>query len=205
MKDLFRNFTIFIALGVVFSSLSACQSASTQKGPADETAPNANTTETKKKDDKGYPSPPAAIAQAEIKMLDGKTFKLEEQKGKVILFNLWGIWCGPCIKEMPHLVEMQEKFRDKNFEIIGLNVGDDEGNTESEEAIKEFAGKQKLNYQLGYANRKLSEEFARLTQLAGVPVSVLINREGKVTGIFTGGSPQVIIKMKETVEKNVVE
>lgn len=205
MKDLFRNFTIFIALSVVFSSLLACPSANTQKGPVDEAQSNANTAETNKKDDKGYPSPPAAIAQAEIKMLDGKIFKLEEQKGKVILFNLWGIWCVPCIREMPHLIETQDKYRDKNFEIIGLNIGDGDGTPETEEAIKEFAAKHKLNYQLGYADRKLFEEFARLAQLGGVPISILINREGKVTGVFTGGSPPVISKMKETVEKNVIE
>lgn len=222
MKDLFKNFAVFIALVFAISSLSGCPSASTEKGSVDEAKTDANTTEVKKtekgsvnkaktdantteakKKDDGYPPAPAAIAQTEIKMLNGQTFKLEDQKGKVILFNLWGIWCGPCIAEMPHLVEMQEKYKDKNFEIIGLNVGDDSGNPESEQAINDFAARQKLNYPLGYADRKLFDEFARTTKLAGVPQSVLISREGKIIGIFTGGGPRVINSMKETVEKTL--
>ena len=138
-------------------------------------------------------------------MIDGTIFKLEDQKGKVILFNLWGIWCGPCIAEMPHLIEMQEKYRDKNFEIIGLNIGDQDGNPESEEAIKAFAEKQKLNYQLGYAGRALYDEFNRVSKLGGVPQSILVNRDGKMTGVFSGGGPRVIKLMKETVEKTVNE
>lgn len=205
MKDLFKNFIVFIALSVVFSSLLACRTASTEQGSTGEVDSNTNTTDAKKKDDKGYPPMPSAIAQTEIKLLDGKTFKLEEHKGKVVLFNLWGIWCGPCKAEMPHLIETQEKFRDKDFEIIGLNVGDEDGNPESEEAIKEFAEKMKLNYQLGYADRKLFDEFARVSKMAGVPISVLVNREGKMTGIFQGGGPRVINLMKTTVEKTINE
>jgi thiol-disulfide isomerase/thioredoxin len=202
MKDLIKNFTIFALLCIVFSSLSGCRTASTQKGPDGEFDPVVST-DTKKKGD--YPPAPAAIAQAEIKMVDNAVFKLEDKKGKVILFNLWGIWCQPCIREMPHLVELQEKYKDKNFEIIGLNVGDQDMQPESDDAIKAFAEKQKLNYQLGYADSKLFEEFIKVSKMAGVPQSLLINRDGKLIGVFTGGGQNVISSMKETVEKAVGE
>jgi cytochrome c-type biogenesis protein len=196
MKDLIKNFTIFVLLCVVFSSLTGCQTASTESG--------STTTETKK-NDPGYPAAPAAIAQTEIKMIDNATFKLEDKKGKVILFNLWGTWCQPCIREMPHLIELQEKYKDKGFEIIGLSVGNQDMQPESEEEIKIFAEKHKLNYQLGYADSKLFEEFIKISKMAGVPQSLLINRDGKVTGVFTGGGQNVIVSMKETVEKMVNE
>lgn len=200
MKYLVKNFTFFVVLSVLFSSLTGCRTGSMQNGPVDD-SPGA--TETKKNDDSGYPPPPAAIVQAEIKMIDGATFKLEDKKGKVVLFNLWGIWCGPCIAEMPHLVELQEKYKDNGFEVVGLNVGDENGETESEEAIKAFAQKYNLNYQLGYADRKLFEEFIKVSKMAGVPQSILINRDGKMTGVFTGGGPRVIKSMKETVDKTM--
>jgi thiol-disulfide isomerase/thioredoxin len=203
MKNLFWNLTIFIALVFTFSSLTGCPTGSTEKGPVDEAKTNSDATQEKKKD-VDYPPAPAAIAQAEFKMLDGGTFKLEDQKGKVILFNLWATWCGPCRNEMPHLIEMQEKFRDKNFEIIGLDVGT-EGIPETAEEITKFAAEMNLNYKLGWADNKTNSEFIRLTQMAGIPQSVLINREGKITGIFTGGSMKVINSMKATVEKTVNE
>lgn len=185
--------------------MTACPTATTQKGPPDESNnSNTNTGETKKKD-VDYPAAPSAIAQAEIKMLDGTTFKLEDQKGKVILFNLWATWCGPCLAEMPHLIETQDKYRDSGFEIIGLDVGDYNNNPEPAEEIEAFAKKKGLNYKLGWTTRELQNEFIKLTQMSGIPLSVLINREGKVTGIFTGGSQRVIKSMKETVEKTVNE
>lgn len=205
MKDLFKNFIFFIALALLFSSQLACPTANTQKGPTDGANSGANTPDDKKKDSSTYPPLPSAIAQTEIKLLDGKTFKLEEHKGKVVMFNLWGIWCGPCIAEMPHLIETQEKYREQGFEIVGLNVGDQDGNVESEEAIKAFAEKHKLNYQLGYADRKLFDQFISVAKMAGVPISVLVNRDGKMTGIFQGGGPRVISQMKETVGKTINE
>jgi thiol-disulfide isomerase/thioredoxin len=205
MKDLFKNFTLLLALSIVFSTLTACTTASLEPGPGGVTQSNSGSTETKKTDGSSYPPAPSAIAQAEIKMLDESIFKLEEKKGKVILFNLWGIWCGPCIQEMPHLIELQEKYKDKNFEIIGLNVGDDNGEPESAENIKAFVEKHKLNYQIGYIDRKLFEEFVKVSKLAGVPQSVLINREGRMIGVFSGGGPKVINMMKETVNKEMAQ
>ena len=208
MKIFLKNFAFFIVLAFVFSSLTGCQTATSEKGPGNTTTSSSSNTETadkKKSDSSEYPAPPSSIAQADIKMIDAGNFKLEDNKGKVILFNLWGIWCGPCIAEMPHLIEMKEKYKDKGFEIVGLNVGNEDGQPESEAAIKEFAEKRKLNYALGYADRKLFDEFSRTTKLAGVPQSVLINREGKMVGIFTGGGPRVIAQMKQTVDKTLAE
>jgi thiol-disulfide isomerase/thioredoxin len=204
MKNLLWNFTIFIVFVFTFSSLTGCPTATTQKDANEDQKLNSNTTEAKKKEGTDYPPVPSAIAQAEFKMLDGTTFKLEDQKGKVILFNLWATWCGPCRGEMPHLIEMQEKYRDKNFEIIGLDVPTD-GIPESPEAITSFAKQMKLNYKLGWADNKSANEFARIAQMPGIPISVLVNREGKMTGIFAGGGAKVIKSMEETVEKTVNE
>src|SRR5207237_7802423 len=121
-KNLIKNLSLFVALAFVFSSLTGCPASRMENGST--TANSANTAETKKKDDSTYPPVPSAIAQADIKMLDGNTFKLEDKRGKVVLFNLWGIWCGPCVAEMPGLIQLQEKFKAKNFELVGLNVGD---------------------------------------------------------------------------------
>ena len=42
------------------------------------------------------------------------------------MLNLWGIWCGPCSEEMPHLAQMQKQYAGKGLEVISLNVGDHE-------------------------------------------------------------------------------
>jgi peroxiredoxin len=101
---------------------------------------------------------------------------------------------------MPHLIEMEDKFKSNNFEIVGLNTDD-----ESVEAINSFAAQMKLNYQMAYASGDMMQEFLKISKFQGIPQSFLIDREGRLRGVFLGGGPKVIGTMKETVEKIVAE
>lgn len=138
--------------------------------------------------------------QTDIKALDGTTYRVEDRKGQVVLLNLWATWCGPCRAEMPELVELQNKYNDKNFKILGLNTDD-----ESPEAVKAFAAKMKLNYEIGWIDQKMSRELFRFAQFSAIPQSFLIDREGRIRGVFVGGGADVIGKVKTTVEKVVNE
>jgi glutathione peroxidase-family protein len=101
---------------------------------------------------------------------------------------------------MPHLIEMQNTYKDKGFEIIGLDVDE-----ETPEQIKEFAEEMKLNYKLGWIEQSQYSGFLRVSNFQGIPQSFLINREGQLLGVFTGGSPKTIAKLKESVTKTVSE
>jgi thiol-disulfide isomerase/thioredoxin len=201
MKVLLKNIALFIVLTLAFSALTACTGTNTASVNDNGAAPAGNTANTAPDKPKiNYPPAPSAIMQADIKNLDDTTYKLTDKKGKVVLVNLWATWCGPCIEEMPHLIEMHDKYKAKGFEVIGLNSDD-----ETKEQIEAFAAKQKLNYPLGWADGKLMNEFVKISRLNGIPQTLLINRDGQLTGVFTGGGQKTILKMKETVEKIVNE
>jgi thiol-disulfide isomerase/thioredoxin len=199
MKNLLKNLVLTVVLSVTFSAFTACNSSDTTQANKGENSqvPDVETVDKKSKDDSSVP-PPAEIANAEFKLLDGGTFKLTENKGKVVLINLWATWCGPCRKEMPELVAMQEKYRDKNFIIVGLDT-----DPEPEAEIKEFAKKMNLNYTLGWAERDDVVAFFKLGQMDGIPQSFLINKEGNLVGIYQGGSENVVKKMAEHVDRLV--
>jgi thiol-disulfide isomerase/thioredoxin len=195
MKILLKNITVFIVLAFASSSLISC--TKTADSSSGSTA-NANSATAKNID-----SPPmsAAIMKAEIKAIDGDNFKLEDKKGKVILVNLWAIYCQPCIAEMPELVALQDKYRGNNFEIIGLDSNDEE----TPDDIREFAKKMKLNYQLGYADARMMNDFLKVTKFGGIPQSYLIDREGRLRNVFVGGGTKNVNLIKESVEKVVNE
>lgn len=207
MKSTYKNLILFVVLSIVLSGFTAClDKANSQKSPANDAAQtNSASGEKDTVAKSNYPNLPAGIMNAEIKNLDGGTFKMSDKKGKVVLLNLWATWCGPCVEEMPELVAMQEKYKDKDFEVVGLNVGEEDGSGEPKEAIEQFAKKQNLNYTMAYGNRDLFSEFMKITQLPGIPQSILVNRDGKMTGVFTGGGGKVINSMKQTVAKTVGE
>ena len=109
MKEGFLKVILLVIFAAIFSGLSGCSdTASSKKGPAST-----------------YPPIPSAVAESELKGLDGTTFKVKEKKGKVVLLNMWATWCGPCRAEMPALVRMQDAHRDQEFEVIGLNTDDE--------------------------------------------------------------------------------
>lgn len=207
MKNLFSKLFLFAALSITFSGFTACNNpASTQKGTVpDNSATSANNSTAQAKET-NYPPVPSGLYQASIKDLEGNLYKLEDKKGKVVLVNLWATWCGPCIAEMPHLKELQEKYQANGFEVLGLNTGDnDSGEPEPIDKIRAFVAEKGLNYPIGYADEKFFSEMLKITRMAGIPQSILINREGKMTGIFKGGGPRVINEMKQSVEKTMSE
>lgn len=192
MKKIFNYFALFIVLNLAISGLTSCKNSSTSE--------SGDTTASAQTKDKGqFPPLPEKIAAADIKMIDGSSFKLADKKGKVVLVNLWATWCSPCRAEMPELVEMHTKYADKGFEVIGLDT--DQGETVDQ--IQAFAKEMNLNYPLGYADDEMFRQFVRISGLQGIPQSILVNREGKMTGVFAGGNPETIKKMAQTVEKTV--
>src|SRR6266849_6945855 len=64
-----------------------------------------------------------------FKDLEGKDVPLSSFKGKVVLINFWATWCEPCYIEIPWLIEMQQKYADKGFTVLGVSM-DEEGKSE---------------------------------------------------------------------------
>ncbi len=205
MKKILENLALFAILTIVFSALTGCsESSNTNVTNVASTAANANTKAAANKSTE-YPPLPASLAQADFELLDGTKFKLADHKGKVLLVNIWGTWCGPCRAEMPHLVEMQDKFKGQGFEVIGLNIGDGSGGEEPNELIEPFVEKMKLNYTIARSRNDSTVKFFQVTRMDGVPQTLLIDREGRLRNIFHGGGNKVIDSMHQYVDKTMAE
>lgn len=202
MKELTRNLFAFVLLAVAMSSLTACSDTS-----ANATATNAGKTTSANPNSKsaGYPKLASALAESEFELIEGGKFKISEKKGKVLMLNIWGTWCGPCRQEMPHLVQMQAKYKDQGFEVLGLNIGSYEGTPESTEDIQRFAGEMNLNYTLARSPRQATAAFYAITKEQVVPQTMLIDREGHVRGIFIGGGQRIFDSMKTNLDKLMAE
>lgn len=183
MKSVIKKASLFIALTVVFTIFAGCRTA-----PPEKSMPKGD-----------YPAAPPTIMQAALTKTDGTPFKIEDYKGKVVLVNLWATWCGPCKAEMPELVKLQDEHKDKGFEIIGLNI--DEG--EDAAMIKSFGEKMNLNYQLAKGEYELGNEFLKISKIDAIPQSFLIDRDGRLVGVFVGGGKSSVDKIKTNVARVV--
>lgn len=204
MREFFKGLILFVVFCIAFSSLTAC--SGTQAGNASSANSlakgNSQTSGNKGAD---YPPVVSGISEGVIHLLDGTKTKLSDHKGKVVVLNLWGIWCGPCRDEMPHLAAMQKQYADKGFEVIGLNVGDHEGNAEPVENIKRFAEQSKIDYTLARIESPMINQFYLLSKQQSVPQTILVDREGRLRGLFVGGGPRVYNELQQTLDRTMNE
>ena len=198
MKNYLHKIFVFSLLTVLVSSLAGCSSPPTGNSPSVNSV--ASNSEPQKKNSE-FPPIAEKVAQAQMKNLDGTTSKVADMKGKVLLLNMWATWCGPCRGEMPALVKMQDEHRERVFEIIGLNT--DDGDTK--EMIDKFAAEMKLNYKLVWAPTEMQAALLKISNFGGIPQSFIVDRDGKLRGVFRGGGANEIKKMEELVAQIVNE
>ncbi|PYU97451.1 MAG: hypothetical protein DMG26_21355 [Acidobacteria bacterium] len=103
--------------------------------------------------------------------LSGQKLRLADYRGKVVLLDFWATWCGPCRIEIPGFVELQNRYRDKGFTIIGISMDD------GPEPVKEFYREFKMNYPVALGDEKVSELYGGII---GLPTSLLIGRDGRI-------------------------
>lgn len=114
--------------------------------------------------------------------IDGKTYRLRDFRGKVVLLNFWATWCGPCKAEVPAFVELQTQYK-KDLAVIGFSVDD------SLDKAKAFAAEYKVNYPmvLGEGHEDIQDAYG---PLYGIPATFLISRDGKVCKTHMGIAPK---------------
>lgn len=109
--------------------------------------------------------------------MEGKEHKLSEYKGKGVFLNFWGTYCKPCEYEMPYMENQYKNFKDQGVEILAVNVG------ESDYAVNNFITKHDLTFPVMIDKGREVENAYRVDIL---PVSFLVDKEGKVIDIITG-------------------
>ncbi len=138
------------------------------------------------------------VLQEEVKTLDGKSLRLGDYAGKVVVLDIWATWCGPCRREIPHLVELSKEYGGRGVEVIGLTTEDP---VRDEEAVREFAREFNINYTLGWIGEDLYTTLTRGQNV--IPQTFVIGRDGRVIRHIRGFSPQIASILREAIERGI--
>jgi len=139
----------------------------------------------------------ATVMQAGFKTIDGKTKKLSDYSGKVLIVDLWATWCGPCRQEIPHLIELAKDYKSKGVEVVGLTNEDPE---QFGEMVKDFSKQFKINYPVGFADPQMT--VGLMNGRNGIPQTIIIGRDGKVKKHFVGFSAPISVpQMKAALDE----
>lgn len=112
----------------------------------------------------------------EMQTPEGEKVKLSDYvgKGKVVLVDFWASWCGPCRREMPNLVDLYAKYKNKNFEIVGVSL--DQSGEAWKNAIKQLNISWPQMSDLKYWDC----EGAKLYAVSSIPHTVLVDKDGTI-------------------------
>ena len=113
-----------------------------------------------------------------LKDLNGRAVRLRAYRGKVVLVNFWATWCPPCRAEMPELIRMQREYASHGLQIIGITYP-----PETKTRVQRFARSLKVNYPIILGTRQIR---ARFSSEEVLPLTVVIDRNGKVNDIISG-------------------
>ena len=119
------------------------------------------------------PAPDFALKDA-----DGKTVRLADYKGRVVLLDFFATWCGPCKVEIPWFMEQERKNKDRGLVVLGVSM-DDEG----WEVVKPFISSLGVNYRVVIGNDSTAQLYGGVDAL---PTTFLIDRNGKIAAIHLG-------------------
>lgn len=112
-----------------------------------------------------------------LKLTDGKTIKLSDHKGKIVIVDFWATWCPPCRRSIPDLIDIQKTYKDKVV-IIGISL-----DTETKEDVVPFMKKYGINYPVAYGSAEVVQSYG---YVEAIPTAFIIDQKGNIAATHVG-------------------
>ncbi len=166
-KQLPSGTSAVIIVSVVVLALVLIGLGPHRQGSRDEPKPGPRT---------GSPSRPISG-----KTTDGKTVSLADFKGKVVLINFWATWCGPCRQEMPEIIALHNKYKDRGLVVLSIASDDTQGPVDA--LLKDSP----LPFTVVYGTDDMKRTYA----VNALPTTVLIDKSGQIVYDIDGYDPKL--------------
>jgi len=189
-----RTFQIFIIVSCLILSIGCGQKHENKSAAAEQSKPVSEKVAKKNTPQKPASSPnrpPGSTLAPDFTLATttGELVSMSDLRGKVILLNFWGTWCGPCRMELPDFIKLHNKYNKDGLEIVGITIR----RGESIKDVAKFQEQWGLNYLLlnDINGNEVSEVTMAYSQaigqmINGIPTTLVIDREGFIVNRFVG-------------------
>ena len=127
---------------------------------------------------------PPGLLDTALESLDGGRKPLRTWAGKVLVVNFWATWCGPCRKEIPEFVRMQQSLGGRGLQFIGIAI-------DEKDKVQAFVREMGINYPILVGELDAVEMSRSLgNEMGGLPFTVVVDRSGKVVHTVLGATTE---------------
>lgn len=115
--------------------------------------------------------------------IDAGRIRNSDYRGRILVLDLWATWCQPCREAIPHFVKLDEKFRNKKVEVVGISMDNPDNPVKSLKVVRKFVDENGVEYAMAMGNRSVMNQLAPGQKL---PTVLFIDSKGRVRYIAEG-------------------
>lgn len=135
----------------------------------------------------GQPAPDFVVEK-----LDGRNYRLSQQKGRIVVLDFWATWCGPCLKTMPLIDRVVEEYAEQGVELLAVNL------EEQPRQIESMLERHDLSMEVGLDRDGV---VAAKYEVTAIPQTVVIDQAGRVARLFVGGGEKLEEPLRAAIQE----
>ena len=146
--------------------------------------------------------PKPSVARQSFTSTDGQRFSLESKRGKVVVLQFLGTWCGVSKRQVQSINKLREEGQSEDVQVMGMSVKDPRSNSQ---ALKQFISDQKVNYPIvSEVDDKYFVDFVDSTNVS-VPQTLIYGRDGRLVAHYLGFNQQVGTEIEQKVKDELAK